>query len=88
MDIEFQLKSFFESKNVWKDTIDHLNELELSERIRNYINGSTSQTVKAKYPGEYVLPLSFYADDYEINDNLPSHDKKDAICGMKNTLLN
>lgn len=87
MDIEFQLKSFFESENVWKETISHLHELERSDRIRNFINGSTWQTVKAKYPGDYVLPLSFYADEYEINDNLSSHNKKDAICGMYYTCL-
>lgn len=87
MDINFQLKSFFESKNVWKETITHLHELEQSDRIRNIVNGSTWQQVKEKYAGDFVLPLTFYSDEYEINDNLSSHNKKDTICGMYFTCL-
>lgn len=87
MDIQFQLKSFFESLNVFKETVNYQQEIERSDRLRNFINGSVWQTVKNKYPGDFVLPLSFYVDEYEINDNLSSYNKKDAICGMYYTCL-
>lgn len=34
------------------------------------------------YPHDIVFPLSFYSDEFEINDTLSSHNKKHTICGL------
>ncbi|XP_058454051.1 uncharacterized protein LOC131432029 isoform X1 [Malaya genurostris] len=86
-DIEFQLKTYFESYNVFNKTVQYMCELEKSGRISNFVNGSTWKRVKMKYPHDTVLPLSFYTDEFEINDNLSSHNKRDVVCGMYYTCL-
>lgn len=82
MDIEFQLKSYFECRDVLKQTLMFMSKLENSSKIKNFVNGARWNTVKQKYPNDIVIPLSFYADEYEINDVLSSHNKKDVICGL------
>lgn len=82
MDLEFQLKTFFECGNVLKKTLLFMKRLEDSDRIKHYVNGSTWNSIRRQYPSDIVIPLSFYADEYEVNDVLSSHNKKDVICGL------
>lgn len=82
LDVEFQLRKFFESGDVFEKTLEYIKTLENSDRIKNFINGNIWTNIKQKYPNETVLPINLYADEYEINDVLSSHNKKDVICGL------
>lgn len=81
MDIEFQLKSYFSTGNILKQTIENTNQLEKSIVISSIVNGQLWKSIKNKYPDDILLPLSFYSDDFEINDPLSAHNKRHVICG-------
>lgn len=81
-DIEFQLKTYFSDENVLKATINHTRKLENSNEINSFVSAQLWKEIKKKYVDEIVLPIALYSDEFEINDNLSSHNKKHSICGV------
>lgn len=81
MDIEFQLRSYFSSGDILKATIENTNKLEKNSEICSIVNGELWKSIKQKYPNDILLPLSYYSDDFEINDPLSAHNKRHVLCG-------
>lgn len=82
MPIAFQIKTFFELDNVLDVTLKNIDELEKSNRIHNFINGKAWKDVRKKYGTDLLIPISFYADEFEVNDPLSSHNKRHSVCGL------
>lgn len=82
MPIEFQIKAFFETKDILKATLSNTEKIEKSASIEHFINGSTWKAIKQKYEEEYVLPVWLYADEFEINDSQSSHSNMHSVCGI------
>lgn len=83
--IEFQIRSFFETNDILKKTLDYTAKLEQSPDIQHFVNGSLWKQIKSKYSQNdynYVLPIWLYADEFEVNDPQSSHSKVDSICGI------
>lgn len=88
--IEFQIRSFFETDNVLQKTIENAAFFEQSTNIAHFVNGNVWKNIKAKYRQDndlngscnYIIPISLYADEFEVNDPLSSHSKTDSVCGI------
>ncbi|EAT44879.1 AAEL003793-PA, partial [Aedes aegypti] len=66
MDLEFQIRKFLESDNVLEEMKQNVNTLMGKPNLCHYINGSTYQKIYAKYPDRTIIPIFFYADEFEI----------------------
>lgn len=75
MDIEFQIKSFFELDGVLEGVIKYQNEvMDLpSGTYRNFLNGSTWKSIAEKYSGRNCIPIFLYNDDFQIDDKVGPH---------------
>lgn len=82
LDIEHQLKSYFYSDGVLQKTIANTIALEKQSSISNIVNANVWKTIKKRYPGDVLIPVSIYSDEFEVNDCLSSHNKKHVICGI------
>lgn len=82
MQLRFQIEEFFKCEHVLTETIENTKRLEQSKVIKSVVNGKAWQEVRLKYGSECLIPISVYADEYEINDCLSSHNKKHVICGI------
>lgn len=82
MPIKAQIKCFFESNNVYAETINYLATLEASTDIHNFVNGTVWKDIKAKYDTDIVLPIWGYADEFWVNDAQGSHNNRHSVCGI------
>ncbi|XP_058821059.1 uncharacterized protein LOC131683247 isoform X1 [Topomyia yanbarensis] len=82
MDVEFQIRSFFNTDNVLTQTIENTINLEQTEGITSIVSGNVWKQIKLKYKNDVQIPISLYADEFEINDPLGAHNKKHAVCGL------
>lgn len=82
LNIEFQLKTLFSSPNVLKTTLEQIEKHQQSDFITSVVNGSKWREIQKKYSNDIVIPISLYADEFEVNDNLSSHNKKHVVCGV------
>lgn len=70
LDIEFQLKSVFSCSNIFRITLEQIKKHQQSDSITSIVNGSKWKEIQDKYPNEVLIPISLYADEFEINDSL------------------
>lgn len=82
MPTAFQIKTFFEMDDALEKTLKHIEELEKMDRIGNFINGRVWKDIRRKYGTELLIPISLYADEFEVNDTLSSHNKRHSVCGV------
>ncbi|XP_055540342.1 uncharacterized protein LOC129727012 [Wyeomyia smithii] len=83
LDIEFQIRKFFETENVLIDIITNINKLmQVRDKYVNFVSGILYQSNVDKHPGKLIIPLFFYTDEFEINDPLSSHNKRHSISGL------
>ncbi|XP_055544191.1 uncharacterized protein LOC129729560 [Wyeomyia smithii] len=82
MPILYQIKTFFESENIFEQTIENQTRLEKSSVIANFINGSKWLQVKEKYGNEIVIPVWLYGDEFEVNDSQSSHSNRHSVSGI------
>lgn len=70
-DLKFQFRKFFEIPGILQETLEHMRDLDKSDEIENFVNGSLFKTVKSTYaPDDLVIPFFLYWDDFEINNPL------------------
>lgn len=82
INIEFQIKAFFSVPEVLETTLTHTAKLEACTVKNSIATGTAWKAIREKYQTELLIPISLYTDDFEINDNLSSHNKKHSICGV------
>ncbi|XP_062555940.1 uncharacterized protein LOC134220838 isoform X2 [Armigeres subalbatus] len=87
--IEFQVRSFFETGDVLKKTVENTSHYDQLANNAHFVNGHIWGNIKTKYCEQnlkqninYILPIWLYADEFEINDPLSSHNKTDSVCGI------
>lgn len=83
--IEFQVQSFFETTNILEQTLHHTAYLERADKITHFVNGTVWKQIKARYVQDddnFILPIWIYADEFEVNDPLSSHNSIDSVCGI------
>lgn len=81
MPIDFQIKSYFESQDIYHQTIQNMKDLQSQSEIRNYVNGSLWKNIVKKYKNKIVIPYFMYFDDFEINNPLGPHSGEQKMCG-------
>lgn len=86
MDIEFQLKSFLNCPNILNAILQEITIHQQSNLISTIVTGSRWKEIQKKYPDGILIPVSLYADEFEINDSLSSHNKKHVVCGVYYTI--
>ncbi|XP_058839220.1 uncharacterized protein LOC131694748 [Topomyia yanbarensis] len=82
MDLEFQIRKYFENGQVYEKTIRNMRLLTTSVKNSNFINGSVYRKVQEKDPGRLLIPLFLYGDEFEVNDPLSSHNKRHSLFAM------
>lgn len=87
MDIEFQLKSFLNFPNILNEILEQTRKNQNSDRINSIISGDRWKSIQQKYPDAILIPIALYADEFEVNDSLSSHNKKHVVCGVYYTIL-
>lgn len=82
MPIKQQFKRYFESGNVFKETIEHMRVLDNSEEIANLVNGTLWKNVRKEYEGSIVVPYFLYSDEVELNDAIGAHSGTHKVTGL------
>lgn len=83
MPITEQVKSFFESGDNLDIIINNTKKLEGTSSITNVVNGTKWTETKAKHGNyKYLVPVSLYADEFEVNDSQSSHSNRHSVCGF------
>ena len=82
MPIKRQFTQFFESGNVFNETVENMRLLEESKEITNVLNGSLWKTVKSKYDNKMVMPYFLYSDEVEMNDAIGAHSGTHKVTGL------
>ncbi|XP_065079188.1 uncharacterized protein LOC135702116, partial [Ochlerotatus camptorhynchus] len=85
--VKYQIRKFFELGNVLKKTLEHMENLQKSARLENFVNGALFKTVEAKCPEKIIIPIFFYSDEFEINDPLSAHNKRWTVCSLERSGL-
>lgn len=80
--IKFQLKKFFETGSIFKQTIQNMTRMEQTIEISNVVNGSLWKTVKPLYGDRLVIPFFLYSDEAELNDAIGAHSGTHKVCGL------
>lgn len=74
-DIKFELKEYFQSPGVLKDTLENIAKLSSLKNRSHFINAELWQSKVRKYPNKVLFPIFLYFDAFQINDALGSHTK-------------
>ncbi|XP_062542133.1 uncharacterized protein LOC134210123 [Armigeres subalbatus] len=82
MPIKHQFKLFFESGNIFNDTINHIRLLEDRENITNIVNGTLWRHVKQSFKDRCVIPYFLYSDEVEMNDAIGAHSGTHKVTGL------
>lgn len=82
MPIKHQFKLFFESGNIFNDTINHIRLLEDKENITNIVNGTLWRHVKQSFKDRCVIPYFLYSDEVEMNDAIGAHSGTHKVTGL------
>lgn len=82
MPIKYQLKSFLECNEALKLILSNTTKLENDTLITNFVNGTNWKKIRQKYATEILVPISLYADEFEINDAQGSHNNRHSVCGI------
>ncbi|XP_044010180.1 uncharacterized protein LOC122853827 [Aphidius gifuensis] len=70
------LKKFLEIPNVLNTITDSLEKSKISYPVSSFVQGEAWRNIISQYQNKFVIPLSIYFDDFEINNPLGSHKKK------------
>lgn len=75
MDIEFQIRSFLEIDGILDSILQYQKELaELRPGIyKKKFNGSYWKEIEKKYAGKTIIPVFFYNDDFQIDNQIGPH---------------
>uniref|UniRef100_T1H4I3 Uncharacterized protein n=1 Tax=Megaselia scalaris TaxID=36166 RepID=T1H4I3_MEGSC len=81
MDIEFQVKKFFELDGVLEGVIDYQNKVLNSPpgEYKNFVNGSSWKSIIQKYEGQICIPAFLYNDDFQIDDKKGPHSSVNSL---------
>jgi len=80
MPVKFQLTKLFEIPDVLNLTVKNQKELMKKENICNFVNTCTFANKLSCYDiNDIIIPLSFYADEFQINNAIGAH--VSSICG-------
>ncbi|XP_055840002.1 uncharacterized protein LOC129907702 isoform X1 [Episyrphus balteatus] len=82
MPLKFQFQKFFESGDIFKNTILHMQNLSEENKISSFIQGDLWKQKSSLYPGKIIIPYFLYSDDFEINNPLSSHAGVHSICNI------
>lgn len=82
MPIKYQFKQFFESGDVFSETMKHMSSLEKSNDITNVVNGTLWKNVKEEFPSKCVIPYFIYSDEVEMNDAIGAHSGTHKVTGI------
>lgn len=82
MPIKQQFKKFFESGNVYSETINNMRVLEESKEIVNVVNGTLWNEIKKECEGRTVIPYFLYSDEVEMNDAIGAHSGTHKVTGL------
>lgn len=76
MPIQFQLRKFFEQKDVLKILTDNAKKIEEENKLNHFINGNLWKSkMKAYSADQIVIPYHLYNDETQVNNSLGTHCK-------------
>lgn len=81
MDIQFQIKKYFETGTIFSETLENMARLKNSKYVENVVNGNFWKTITFESEG-IVIPFFIYLDDFGIDDPLGSKSGRHSICGI------
>ncbi|KAG4071911.1 hypothetical protein HA402_006072, partial [Bradysia odoriphaga] len=74
MPIQFQLRKFFEMKNVFKTVMENTNNIANENCLNHFINGTLWKSKLSAFTAvQIVIPYHLYADETQINNALGTH---------------
>lgn len=81
MDIEFQIRKFLEIEGVLNTILEYQEQLSQLDQhtYENFINGSYWKSIVQKYPGKVLVPIFFYNDDFQIDNQKGPHSGVHAL---------
>lgn len=87
MAIRFQLKRFLECNEAINLLLSNADKMEKCKHIKHYINGNSWKKIRQTYENDTIMPISVYADEFEVNDAQGSHNNRHGVCGIYYNLL-
>ncbi|XP_055701281.1 uncharacterized protein LOC129802993 [Phlebotomus papatasi] len=83
VDINFQMKKFFESDNIFEYTLKNMRELMSNQsNVSHFVNGELWKEKTKLYGDKIMIPYFLYSDGFELNDPLSSHAGIHSVCGI------
>lgn len=80
--IIYQIKTFFELPNILTDVRKHMEKLQESTSLTNFIQGDLWKSKTSNFKDKIVIPYFLYYDDVEVNDPLGSHTGVQSIASF------
>lgn len=74
MDVQFQIKTFFERPNVFKKIMSNTKKIERKNKLNHYINGESWKSKLDNFSeDDIVIPYHLHIDDTQTNNSLGTH---------------